>query len=218
MPDLVFRLALLALAWLGYFALHSLLASLPIKHAVARRWPAAMPAYRLGFNLLAVLFLLAPLGLLYGSDWPSLWRWQGYAAWLANGLALAALAGFIWSLRYYDGEEFIGLRQWRGHVRQAEDQEHFQLSPLHRWVRHPWYALALVLIWTRPMDAGMLLTALLATLYFVVGSRLEERKLLIYHGDIYRRYRQRVPGLVPLPWKHLSRDEVAALLATPPRT
>jgi hypothetical protein len=41
---------------------------------------------------------------------------------------------------------------------------------------------------------------------------LEEKKLLIYHGDIYRRYMARVPGLIPLPWKFLTAEEAEALL------
>ena len=57
----------------------------------------------------------------------------------------------------------------------------------------------------------MLITAVLLTLYFVIGSRLEEQKLLRYHGEIYRRYRERVPGLIPLPWKYLRESDARAL-------
>jgi hypothetical protein len=35
--------------------------------------------------------------------------------------------------------------------------------------------------------------------------------LMRYHGDIYRRYRERVPGLVPLPWKYLRDSDVQFL-------
>lgn len=213
MPGLALDLSLLAVAWIAYFVLHSFLASLAAKEWVAARWPRAMPAYRLGFNALALLLLAPLLALLWGRDWPILWRWEGAWAWVSHALALAALAGFAWSLRWYDGQEFLGLRQWQSRNRSPRDQEHFQLSPLHRWVRHPWYALALVLIWSRPMDAGMLLTALLASLYFIVGSRLEERKLVAYHGEVYRRYRQRVPALIPLPWRHLTPAAAAELVA-----
>jgi protein-S-isoprenylcysteine O-methyltransferase Ste14 len=108
--------------------------------------------------------------------------------------------------------EFLGLRQWRRSAPPIEDQERFHLSPLHRHVRHPWYFLGLLLIWTRDMDGAFLVAACVLSLYFIVGARLEERKLLVYHGDVYRRYRQRVPGLVPLPWKFLSRREADALL------
>jgi protein-S-isoprenylcysteine O-methyltransferase Ste14 len=127
-------------------------------------------------------------------------------------LAVAAALGFLWSLRWYDGSEFLGLRQWRRDLRAAEDQEGFHLSPLHRYVRHPWYSLGLVLVWTRDMDPAFLMTALMITLYFALGSRLEERKLLVYHGEIYRRYRRRVPGLIPIPWRYLTGQQARDLM------
>lgn len=207
---------ILALAWAAYFALHSALASLGLKRRVAAAFPAWMPYYRLAFNGLAVLLLLPILWLTYRDPGALLWRWQGAASWLANGLALAALAGFAHSARSYDMREFLGLRQWRGHVKRVEDQEHFHLSPYHRFVRHPWYFFGLVLVWTRDMYALTLLSSIMISLYFILGSRLEEKKLLVYHGETYRRYMARVPGLIPLPWKFLSAEERERLSHVPP--
>jgi protein-S-isoprenylcysteine O-methyltransferase Ste14 len=206
------NLVLLSSCWVGYFALHSALASLAVKRWVAAVWPNLMPYYRLMFNTLAVLLILPIVWLTYHDPAPMLWRWQGIAAWLANGLALAAIFGFLLTLRSYDMQEFLGLRQLQLHVRKVEDQEHFHLSPFHRFVRHPWYFFGLILIWTRDMSATTLLSSVFITLYFLVGSRLEEKKLLVYHGDTYRRYMARVPGLMPLPWKFLAAEEAEALL------
>jgi protein-S-isoprenylcysteine O-methyltransferase Ste14 len=206
------RIGLILLAWLGYFAAHSVLASLAVKRWVADRRPDWMPAYRLFFNAVAMLLLLPPLVLTYWQRGPWLWEWTGFAWWIANGLAAVATLGFLYSLRWYDGAEVLGLRQWRGNVRAVEDQERFHLSPLHRWVRHPWYSLGLVLVWTRDMDASLLLTAVMITLYFVAGSRLEERKLMHYHGDVYRRYRRLAPALIPRPWRHLSPEQARELI------
>ena len=206
------RLGSLALAWLIYFGLHSLLASLPLKRWVAREHPAWMRGYRLFYNFSATLLLLPPLLLTYAERGPWLWEWTGIGWWLTNGLAVAAALGFLWSLRWYDGSEFLGLRQWRRDLRAAEDQEGFHLSPLHRYVRHPWYSLGLVLVWTRDMDPAFLMTALMITFYFALGSRLEERKLLVYHGEIYRRYRRRVPGLIPIPWRYLTGQQARDLM------
>ncbi|MDX1594764.1 MAG: hypothetical protein R3298_10965 [Gammaproteobacteria bacterium] len=197
----------LALLWIGYFALHSLLASLRCKRAVAAHWPTAMPAYRLAYNGLAVLLLLPPAWLMLSWDGPWLWRWTGPWGWLADGLGLFALALFAWSLGGYDTGEFSGLRQWRSRRRGSEDEGRLRISTLHRYVRHPWYFCALLLIWTRDMDAARLLSAALATGYFVIGSRLEEHKLLVFHGEAYRRYRKRVPGL--LPWRGRALDDAA---------
>ena len=205
-------IVLLSFCWIGYFALHSALASLAVKRRVAAGWPNLMPYYRLTFNILASLLILPILWLTYHDSAPVLWRWQGIAAWLANGLALAAIFGFWFSLKSYDMQEFLGLRQLQLHVRKVEDQEHFHLSPFHRFVRHPWYCFGLVLVWTRDMSATTLLSSVMITLYFIAGSWLEEKKLLVYHGDTYRRYMARVPGLIPLPWKFLSAEEGEALL------
>jgi protein-S-isoprenylcysteine O-methyltransferase Ste14 len=204
---------LLALSWLGYFAIHSALASLRVKGWVASRFPERMPFYRMSFNVLAVLLLL-PILWLMGRDPGALWwGWYGAAAWLQGVLTLAALGGFAISLRWYDGGEFLGVRQWRSQARSIADQEAFRLSPMHRYVRHPWYFLSLVLIWTRDMSSAMLLSAVLLTFYLLLGSRLEEMKLIEYHGEVYRRYMKRVPGLVPLPGKTLSVAEAAELVA-----
>ena len=206
-------LAFLGAYWLLYFIVHSLLASLGAKRAVARRWPALMPAYRLTYNVLAVLLLLPGLVWIYRCPGPVLWSWSGAAWWWVQGIALLAVAGFLVTMKGYDGAEFIGLRQWRDGERRVEDQEQFKLSPLHRFVRHPWYALGIVLVWTREMSAAWFLTAILVTLYFVVGSRMEERKLETYHGEVYREYQRRVPGLIPRPWRWLGKKEARRLVS-----
>jgi protein-S-isoprenylcysteine O-methyltransferase Ste14 len=201
----------LAFSWLVYFVIHSLLASLKVKYLVARKWPGLMPWYRLFFNVAATVLLLIPLWLTWSLGGETIFAWKGIWWWLGNGLAMAALAGFLFSLQHYDGSEFLGLRQLREQEHRVEDQECFRVSPLHRHVRHPWYFLGLILVWTRDMTAPMLLSSVMMTLYFIIGSLLEERKLLAYYGDAYAEYRRKVPALFPLPWKKLSGEQAAEL-------
>lgn len=205
------ELLVLALAWLAYAGLHSLLAALTVKARIAARWPRCMPWYRLAYNAIAAVTALPLAWLAHATPGDWLWRWTGAWAWLANGLALAACAGFLASARHYDMDEFLGLRQLREGTGLPDRPGGFSLSPFHRFVRHPWYGFGLVLVWTRDMNPALLLSALAITLYFVVGSRLEERKLIALHGEVYRRYRARVPGLLPLPWKFLRRAEAEEL-------
>lgn len=202
----IFHLVQIFLAWLGYGLIHSALASLRAKQWVVDHAPGWMPAYRLGFNLIALLLLIPPLYLSFSFQGPTLLAWRGIWAWLAHGLTLAAVAGFLWSLRYYDTAEFLGIRQWRDQEGGIEDQERFRLSPMHRFVRHPWYSFGLVILWSRDLNAAMLLSNLVITAYFLLGSRLEERKLLHYHGRAYEVYRLRVPALIPSPRRFLDRE------------
>lgn len=179
---------------------------------MTRHHPDFAPYYRLTFNVLAILLVLPLVWATYAIPGEWLWRWSGVWSWLANGLALAALAGFLFSASTYDMGEFLGLRPLQEKRRDAVEHDGFRISTLHRFVRHPWYALALVLIWTRDMNAPMLVSACAITLYFTLGSWLEERKLEAHFGDVYRNYKEKVPGLLPLPWKQLSPAEANALV------
>ena len=188
-------------AWLGYFVLHSALASTAAKAWVAAHVPRFAPYYRLAYNLIATLLLIPVLWIVYTGESAPLWTWHGPAKWLADGLAIAAVLGFLWSLRFYDMDEFLGLKQPQA----AHQRQRFILSPFHRYVRHPWYFFALVIIWTRDTDTIWLVSCVAMTAYFVIGSRLEERKLVREFGQRYRRYQQSVPALIPLPGRYLGR-------------
>lgn len=198
--------------FLAYFALHSLVASIMMKQWVAKHWPAVMPYYRLVFNALAIVLTLPLLLLMYWYPGEPLWQWQGVGFYMTSALALFAVIGFFYSLKFYDLSEFWGTRQLKEHNTSVHDQENFHISPMHRYVRHPWYFLALVIIWTRDVSTVQLLVYLLVTAYFVIGSRMEEQKLIAYHGEVYRRYQKKVPGVFPLPWKFLSAVQAESLL------
>ncbi len=197
----------LAIGWILYAALHSLLADLGVKAAVSKHFPGFTPWYRLAFNGIALLTAIPLMWLMRVVPGAELWAWQGAWAWLANGLAIVALFGAMQSSKAYAMNDFLGLGVLGGD--KAIERDVFRLSTAHRFVRHPWYSFGLVIVWTRDLNSAMLVSALAITLYFIVGSWLEEQKLIAIHGDTYRRYRERVPGLLPLPWKWLNRQEAA---------
>lgn len=199
--------------FMAYFVLHSLAASIMMKQWVAKHWPDVMPYYRLAFNVLAIVLSLPLLIVMFVYPGEPLWQWQGIGFYLTSAVALMAVFGFFYSLQYYDLSEFWGTRQLKEHIASVYDQENFHISPLHRYVRHPWYFFALLIIWTRDVSTIQLLVYLLVTAYFVLGSKMEERKLIAYHGDVYRKYQKKVAGIVPLPWKILSVEQAEALIA-----
>jgi len=201
---------ILAGSWLLFYAIHSLTASNRFKRRVADCCPAISARYRLLYNAFSSITILVPLAIILLHPGPMLWQWEGISWWIMNLLALLAVAGFLVSSRHYDMAAFLGLRR-NHHSHIGEAGEPFTLSPFHRYVRHPWYFFGLVLIWTRDMPLSWGITCVLATLYFIVGTKWEEDKLINEYGERYRRYQQKVPALVPLPWKYLSADEAQQL-------
>jgi protein-S-isoprenylcysteine O-methyltransferase Ste14 len=188
---------ILLLAVGAYGAVHSLLASLTVKRRIRARFgPAVDRLYRLGYNLFAVVSFLPVLAILawrpgmliyrLGLPWAAI-AFAGQAAALAL-LALGVLQTDAWS--------FLGLRQL---TQTGESAPRLVVTGLYRWVRHPLYTAGLLFLWCSPaMTTSLLALYLALTVYIVVGSRLEERRLLAEFGPAYDAYRRRVPALLPL--------------------
>lgn len=208
-----YQIVTIALLWLAFFLIHSVTASLNLKSWVARYHTKWMPAYRLAFNAFSVILVLPILWLSFAWSSEPLWHWGSVMFWLLQFITLLTIIAFYFSLRYYDMAEFMGTKQWSERNQSIEDQEQFKIGEFHRFVRHPWYTMGIIIIWCRELDPVMLTSAVMLTLYFILGSRLEERKLLQYHGEIYRQYMQKVPGLLPRPWRYLSRSQARELLS-----
>jgi protein-S-isoprenylcysteine O-methyltransferase Ste14 len=131
-----------------------------------------------------------------------LFRWEGPLVVLQ--VLLLALAGtlFLAGARHYDMLHFLGLRQiiTGASHRLLSETGRLDTSGILGATRHPWYLAAILLIWTcyRSLTAATLLTNVILTVYLVVGTIIEERKLVKEIGEEYRDYQRRVPMLFSL--------------------
>lgn len=196
-------LVLLALGWAVWGGLHSLFISPSWMRLVSNRFPGFCPWYRLGYNVLAVLTILPLLYFKSALAGEAILSWGGVLV-LPRFVLLGAALWLFWAgARAYDLSVVGGLAQLRSSCSFAGSPYASELhtSGILGRVRHPWYGGALLLLWTRTgtFDAAELITSLVLTGYVLVGTWLEERKLVHVHGDAYRNYQHSTPKFFPWP-------------------
>ena len=64
-------------------------------------------------------------------------------------------------------------------------------------VRHPTYFALITALWCSTFTITDILVNIILANYIIIGTILEERKLVSEFGDAYVKYQQEVPMLIP---------------------
>jgi len=205
----------------GLLALFALQHSIMARSWFKRAWtrvvpPAAERSTYVLFSSVALILLFwqwRPLGGLIWQVDNELGRMAIYAVY-ALGWILLLVATFL--INHFD---LFGLRQVYLHFRgQAYTGLKFRTPGLYRLVRHPIYFSWLCIFWATPrMTVAHLVFALATTGYILMAIPLEERDLIRIYGDAYRKYKQQVPGIVPVRFGRGRGEEQIATLNSPAR-
>lgn len=188
-----------AALWLSFALGHSILASETIKSAAKSTFGRG---YRLAYNSVAVAHIgtVLLIGRLFLSDLEASF---GLPLWLRGILIGVQIGGaiiLVLALRQYDLGLFLGTKQVRDPTA-GQTVEPLKTDGLNGWVRHPLYFGAHLLLWGGVSDPFTLATAVWASLYFWIGGRYEERRLVDLYGEAYRDYQKTVPFQLPWPRK-----------------
>jgi protein-S-isoprenylcysteine O-methyltransferase Ste14 len=198
-PDIL--LIISAFALFGF--LHSLLASSRFKKKLVREAGSWIAFYRIVYNLIAIFFfylmyelLPKPDVIIY--DLPTPWDL------IILIPQFAAVAGIIWTLRFFSGAEFLGINQavrwFKGEYKKEDLDERLTLriEGPYKYSRHPLYFFSIIFLLFRPvMDIFYLTFFLCIVAYFYAGSFYEEKKLVETFGEEYEEYRKSVPRIFP---------------------
>lgn len=145
-------------------------------------------------QLLALFALWTPTGIVW-------WRAEGAAFW-----ALCAAYGAAWLLlmkaSFDAGAEVqSGALGWMSLL--AGRRPRFPPMPTRgsfRVIRQPIYVAFALTLWLVPVwTPDQLVLATVLTGYCLAAPRMKERRLLARHGGHFRRYRARVPYVIPWP-------------------
>ncbi len=211
-----FLISTLATLLFGLF--HSLLAARVTKDFVAgimgQRWRNAF--YRPLYIAQALITSILLVIYLARQPYRVLYHLRGPWAWVLNGFRMAALLGMAWASREIGFTRLVGwvgikaFKDGESHVPpEAESQgpayeagTGMRATGPFRYSRHPLNLLPVPFLWLSPkMTDRRLAFAIMSTLYFWLGSKHEEARLIRAYGEAYRSYQTSGVGFF-LPRSH----------------
>ncbi len=186
--------------WAGYCALHSYLISIRFTNMLSQVLKKYYAFYRL-FYVLISIFLLIPL-INYGVqlDDKVILVYGHFLNILRNVLTYGSLAMFFWAFFIdYDSLSFFGIRQILNFGKTPEQKTpgEFKKSGLLGIMRHPMYFALIICLWCQTFKMADVTVNLVLTIYIIIGTILEEKKLVIEFGATYIKYQEEVPMLIP---------------------
>ncbi|MFK2856401.1 isoprenylcysteine carboxylmethyltransferase family protein [Dyella humi] len=118
------------------------------------------------------------------------------ALWVMFALGWGVVLSCTFLIDHFD---LFGLRQVYLNLKQRNySPVGFREPFFYRLVRHPLMLGFIISFWAAPvMTVGRLIFAAGMTGYILIALQFEERDMVTYFGEEYRKYRQRVPMLVP---------------------
>ncbi len=199
------KYVILAAAWLFWCVVHSLLISTTVTSFLETRLGSTFRFYRLAFNIFSILTFAPVLQYSLSLRAEPVFVWDG---WLElPRLLLIVLGGLclVGGAMRYDLLLLVGIRQMLTNTASSSLAESGEINArgILGVVRHPWYIGVLVLVWARDLCVARIIVSSIISIYLVVGTLLEERKLCREFGEGYREYQNQVSMFFP--WKYIRR-------------
>ncbi|HOC58857.1 MAG TPA: NnrU family protein [Smithellaceae bacterium] len=191
------------IGWVLWCALHSVLISITVMEYMKIRLGDWFRFYRFFYNAVSVATLIPLVYYSHTIRQTPVFRWEGPLMIVQIILLAASIYLFVVGGRHYSWAQFSGIAQIRaGRAGRSLSRDNaFVVSGIHRMIRHPWYLGGILVVWSQDLGVSTILINMVISIYFMIGAVLEERKLVLEFGDVYREYQRTVPMLSP--WRLL---------------
>jgi protein-S-isoprenylcysteine O-methyltransferase Ste14 len=182
--------------------LHSAMISISVTEYLKKSLGSGFRYYRLFFNAVSVLTIVPVVLFVYSVRTRPLFSWDGYLRIVQVLMMGTSFLLFFLGARHYDARQLLGIKQIQEGTSDKAITHSGKLdtSGVLGMIRHPWYSAGMFLIWSGQMDVSTIIVNILLTAYLIVGTLLEERKLVREFGEEYRDYQKRVSMFIPYLW------------------
>lgn len=186
---------LLAFLWILYGVLHSVLAGPGVKRFFEKTVGRFYIHYRLFYTVFAFVGLIAIVWFQLIIPTVNLFKPSAVTGIAGFIIGAAGLVLMLICIKKY----FMKLSGLQSLFREKV-QTALIISGVHRFVRHPLYLGTFLFIWGLFLllpALTLLISNTIITAYTLVGTELEEKKLVAEFGEQYRNYQKYVPKLIP---------------------
>jgi protein-S-isoprenylcysteine O-methyltransferase Ste14 len=193
---------ILAVLWIMFCILHSGLISTIFTDFIKRKLGDNYRYYRLFYNIFAFATLLPVVIYSLSIRQEPFFVWAGYLKLVQYLLLITGFLCFVMGAQRYSFSQLSGLAQIREGTNNKLVNKTGKLScrGILGVVRHPFYAGIYPLLWSSNLDITVLIINIILSVYVLIGTLLEESKLILEFGDAYREYQRRVSMLFPFHW------------------
>jgi methanethiol S-methyltransferase len=191
---------ILSLVWAGYCALHSFLISIRFTNSLTRLLKNYYAFYRLFYVIFSFVTLVLVINYTSYIDNEIIITYTPPWSIIRYALMWGALLMFFWAFFFnYDSLSFFGIRQILhfGKEKNINPSEGLKKNGLLGITRHPMYLALIIYLLCQNFKMADIVVNIVLIIYVIIGTKLEEKKLVLEFGETYLKYQQEVPMLIP---------------------
>ena len=186
--------------WASYCALHSYLISIRFTNLLTRLLKNYYSFFRIFYIVISFVLLVPLIKYTASRDNEIIITYNSTFTIIRYVIMTGALLMFFWAFFFnYDSLSFFGIRQALsfGKTKETNRSDKLKRKGLLGITRHPMYLALLIFLWSQTFRMTDIVVNTVLTIYVIIGTLLEEKKLILEFGETYIKYQNEVPMLIP---------------------